>query len=112
MSKRGTSGRSSRAGQMSLNRIITVVVMVVVGGLLLYYLFTGSDPVGLFTEPEPTPISESSAGAAGGGWWDVYFTDPERVSDPDQLAGSIPEKLIALIEGARSSIHIASLSST
>jgi phosphatidylserine/phosphatidylglycerophosphate/cardiolipin synthase-like enzyme len=93
---------------MSLNRIITVVVMVGIGAMLLYFLFTGSDPLGLFTEPEPTPVRESGAGTAEGGWWRVYFSDPEHINDPDDLAGSIPERLVALIEGARSTIHIAS----
>jgi phosphatidylserine/phosphatidylglycerophosphate/cardiolipin synthase-like enzyme len=110
MTKRRTSGQSSRAGQLTLNQIITIVVMVGVGALLLYFLFTGSDLLGLFSEPEPTPttrpLSEGGSGAVGG-WWQVYFTDPERISDPDDLSGSIPEKLIALIDGARSTIHVA-----
>ncbi len=111
MTKRRTSGQPSRTGRPSLNRIITVVVVVVVGGLLLVYLFTGSDPLGLFTEPGPTPaptaISASGSGAAGAGWWQVYFTEPDRISDPDNLSGSIPERLIELIESAQSTIHIA-----
>ena len=41
-------------------------------------------------------------------WWDVYFTDPLVINDPDVIAGSIEEKLIQLIDSAQSSIHIAS----
>jgi phosphatidylserine/phosphatidylglycerophosphate/cardiolipin synthase-like enzyme len=111
MTKRSVSNRSSRAGQLSLNRIITIVVMVGVGALLLYYLFTGSDPLGLFTEPEgtavPTGVTAGGSGTAGGDWWHVYFTDPEHISDPENLSGSIPEKLIALINSAQRTIHVA-----
>ncbi|MFN8412968.1 MAG: phospholipase D-like domain-containing protein [Anaerolineales bacterium] len=41
-------------------------------------------------------------------WWDVYFTDPLTINNPDAIAGSIEEKLIALIDSAQTSIHIAS----
>lgn len=40
-------------------------------------------------------------------WWQVYFTDPRVHSDPTQTNGTVLEKLLALINGARSSIHIA-----
>jgi phosphatidylserine/phosphatidylglycerophosphate/cardiolipin synthase-like enzyme len=49
----------------------------------------------------PTPT------AAAASWWEVYFTDPVRINDPQQLEGSIPEKLIQAIDAAQSSIHIA-----
>jgi phosphatidylserine/phosphatidylglycerophosphate/cardiolipin synthase-like enzyme len=41
-------------------------------------------------------------------WWDVYFTDPLTMNNPDVIAGSIEEKLIQLIQSAQVSIHIAS----
>jgi phosphatidylserine/phosphatidylglycerophosphate/cardiolipin synthase-like enzyme len=41
-------------------------------------------------------------------WWDVYFTDPLTMNNPDVIAGSLEEKLIQLIQGAQVSIHIAS----
>ncbi len=41
-------------------------------------------------------------------WWDVYFTDPLTINNPDVIAGSVEEKLIQLIKDARTSIHIAS----
>ena len=41
-------------------------------------------------------------------WWDVYFTDPLAINNPDVLSGSIEEKLIGFINGAQTSIHIAS----
>lgn len=41
-------------------------------------------------------------------WWDVYFTDPLTINNPDALSGSIEEKLIRFINSAQTSIHIAS----
>ncbi len=41
-------------------------------------------------------------------WWDVYFTDPQTINDPDNITGSIEEKLIQLINNAQISIHISS----
>jgi phosphatidylserine/phosphatidylglycerophosphate/cardiolipin synthase-like enzyme len=75
-----------------------------------YFLVTGSDPLGLFTEvsnelvvdTEPT-VAESSSD-----WWKVYFTDPARINDPENLRGSLAEKLIEYIDGAQETIHIAS----
>lgn len=41
-------------------------------------------------------------------WWDVYFTDPLTINNSEVLSGSIEEKLIEFINGAQTSIHIAS----
>jgi phosphatidylserine/phosphatidylglycerophosphate/cardiolipin synthase-like enzyme len=41
-------------------------------------------------------------------WWEVYFTDPLTISNPDVIAGSIEEKLIQFINNSKTSIHIAS----
>ena len=41
-------------------------------------------------------------------WWEVYFTDPITINNPDVLTGSIEEKLIQYIDSAQTSIHIAS----
>lgn len=41
-------------------------------------------------------------------WWDVYFTDPLTLNDPNNPAGSIEEELITFINTAQLSIHIAS----
>jgi phosphatidylserine/phosphatidylglycerophosphate/cardiolipin synthase-like enzyme len=52
-----------------------------------------------FTTVPSTPLAR---------WWDVYFTDPLTINNPDVITGSIEEKLIQLINDARISIHIAS----
>jgi len=81
----------------SFTLIITVTILV----LAAIFAFTGDDYLGLFT-----PTATASPGS-GGDWWTVYFTNPAVVNDPDNLSGSIPEKLIAMIDGAQRSIHIA-----
>ena len=49
-----------------------------------------------------------SATPSEAGWWEVYFTDPVNLRDPNVIAGSVEEKLIRFIDSAQSSIHIAS----
>jgi phosphatidylserine/phosphatidylglycerophosphate/cardiolipin synthase-like enzyme len=51
-----------------------------------------------------TPVSSIPATK----WWEVYFTDPLTIHNPDVIAGSIEEKLIQFINNAQTSIHIAS----
>ena len=83
------------------NQIVTVAVIIVVVVSGVYYLLTGSDPLGLFGPPPPKIIGR------GGDWWHVYFTAPQNINDPDDLVGSIPEKLIDYIDNAQRTIHIA-----
>ena len=110
-----TSPKGSRNSQ--LIAIAAVVVIVIMGGV---YLCTGADPIGLFEPGEGTPMAPATAqrptptvGAGPGPtssrttWWEVYFTNPNVVNDPDDLSGSIPEKLIAYINEAEHTIHIA-----
>lgn len=52
-------------------------------------------------QPNITPTS-------GPAWWQVYFTDPLTINDPNNYAASIEGKLIDQINAAQSSIHIAS----
>lgn len=124
MAKKRTTKKSaaSRRQEACLNRIITLIVIVGAVIAVGYYLLTGSDPLGLFTQAEMTPTAERAvqqvtpkvetaaqvAPGSGGAWWQVYFTDPLNVNDPNNLAGSIPEKLIDHINNAQDNIHIAS----
>jgi phosphatidylserine/phosphatidylglycerophosphate/cardiolipin synthase-like enzyme len=115
--------------------IVAMVVLVLIAGG--YYLMTGIDPLGLFKPPPPTQVAMPTAPAPLPGetpaatptvvpattltarptasptarsrssWWEVYFTDPQNVNDPNNLEGSIPEKLIEYIDAAQSTIHIA-----
>lgn len=70
-----------------------------------YYALTGTDPLGLFSNT-PSSSVPTTVGR-GGDWWDVYFTSPSDNADPNNLKGSIAEKLIDRIDQAQSTIHIA-----
>jgi phosphatidylserine/phosphatidylglycerophosphate/cardiolipin synthase-like enzyme len=97
-----------KSSKTNLNRYLAISAAFAIILLMGYYLLTGSDPFGLFTPQvteTPTQIAADSGGS--GEWWDVYFTDPKTIFNPENLAGSIPEKLIALIDDAETSIHIA-----
>jgi len=100
-----TTARGSSPEQGRSNQIVAVVVIVGIAILGGVYLLTGSDPLGLFT-PTATPAPPTAV-APGGDWWQVYFTDPQTVNDPEDLRGSVPEKLIDAINDAQRSIHVA-----
>ncbi len=61
--------------------------------------------------PTDTPFAPSQASPTPeplpSPWWDVYFTDPVNLNKPNIISGSVEEKLIAYINAAQSSIHIA-----
>jgi phosphatidylserine/phosphatidylglycerophosphate/cardiolipin synthase-like enzyme len=115
---RARKSSSQKSGCTSqLIAIAVVVVIVTMGGI---YLCTGRDPMGLFEPGEGTSVAPATAqvptpttGAGPGPtssrttWWEVYFTDPNKVNDPDNLRGSIPEKLIAYINESEHTIHVA-----
>ena len=54
------------------------------------------------------PATETPVPVSPAKWWQVYFTDPLAINNPDALAGSIEERLIGFINNAQTSIHIAS----
>lgn len=64
--------------------------------------------------PTDTPFAPSQASptltpfSTSPDWWQVYFTDPLNHNKPNVISGSVEEKLIAYIDAAQSSIHIAS----
>jgi phosphatidylserine/phosphatidylglycerophosphate/cardiolipin synthase-like enzyme len=108
--KKRKSSAASQRGQARSNQTVAVAVIVVVVILGGYYLLTGSDPLGLFTPTEEAPVTRPAPPTtvgSGGDWWQVYFTDPQKVNDADDLRGSIPEKLIDHINNAQRTIHIA-----
>jgi phosphatidylserine/phosphatidylglycerophosphate/cardiolipin synthase-like enzyme len=53
-----------------------------------------------------TPFQPNAS--PGASWWQVYFTDPLPIKDPNNYSSSIEQKLIDHINAAQSSIHIAS----
>lgn len=66
-------------------------------------------PITETLDPFIIPITETATSIPQIKYWEVYFTDPLTLNDPNlHYAGSIEEKLIELINNAESSIHIAS----
>jgi phosphatidylserine/phosphatidylglycerophosphate/cardiolipin synthase-like enzyme len=57
--------------------------------------------------PIIVPVTDTPVVIPAARWWDVYFTDPLVINNPDVIAGSVEEKLIQLIDAAQTSIHIA-----
>jgi phosphatidylserine/phosphatidylglycerophosphate/cardiolipin synthase-like enzyme len=60
------------------------------------------------TEDTPALPATDTPASPTAKWWEVYFTDPLTINDPNVLAGSVEEKLIQFINNAQTSIHIAS----
>src|SRR3989304_6809139 len=58
------------------------------------------------TPPFIIPVTETLTPIPATKWWEVYFTDPLTINNPDVIAGSIEEKLIQYINNAQISIHI------
>ena len=98
------------------NTTFTFLGFVVVLILGLIYTLTGSDPTGQFSETD-TPVNNTPAGpgvtavpptVTSSSWWEVYFTDPVNMGNPDQWQGSVEAQLINKINNAQRTIHIAS----
>jgi len=113
-----------RRGISRSNASLTLIILV---GLLIlgaFYALTGKDPIGIFGTGTQTPTlaelpapvdatkppsaNVPTAVNASGTWWEVYFTDPVHVNNPEDWQGSIEGRLIEKINAAQTSIHIAS----
>jgi len=104
--------RRARSGGIVL--FITVLLII----LGVFYSLTGINVGGIFdVTVTPSPIGSSAIPTStafqpntspSGTWWEVYFTDPLTINDPNNIAGSIEQKLIDRINAAQTSIHIAS----
>jgi len=89
-------------------QVIAIIVMALAGFI---FLLTGINPTTLLpsTEDGGTPgvVQPTPEKGAPETWWEVYFTDPPQVNNPDQWQGSIEEVLISHIAQAEFSIDIA-----
>ena len=102
----------------SKNASVTLFALVILLILGAYYALTGNNPGGVFDAGTPTvavptatrtpAVVVPSAVNASGAWWEVYFTDPLNVNNPEDWQGSIEGRLIEKINAAQTSIHIAS----
>jgi phosphatidylserine/phosphatidylglycerophosphate/cardiolipin synthase-like enzyme len=88
--------------------VIAFVVLIVVA--VLYALSYFADEPATTPAPSADQLATTQAPLASTprDWWEVYFTDPLTINDPNNYANSIEQKLIDKINAAQSSIHIAS----
>ncbi len=102
---------SSRSGGLPKN--LQSIAGLAVIGVVVVFGFLGLDPLGMFGEGEQPPAQTGDTSPvvetlpSSGSWWEVYFTDPINMNNPDQIAGSIEETLIEYINQAKTTIHIA-----
>ncbi|HET9909985.1 MAG TPA: phospholipase D-like domain-containing protein [Anaerolineales bacterium] len=101
--------KSKKGGAATLSGLI---VLIIIG---VYYFLTGTNTGGVFgsgtatPSPTQTPVASlPTAVSASGAWWEVYFTDPLNINNPDDWEGSIEGRLIEKINAAQTSIHIVS----
>jgi phosphatidylserine/phosphatidylglycerophosphate/cardiolipin synthase-like enzyme len=87
--------------------VIFLAILVIAG---FCYMYTGNDILGLFPTTEAPPVPSVTPGItqAISNWWEVYFTDPLTVNDPENYANSIEQVLINKINTSEVSIHIVS----
>jgi phosphatidylserine/phosphatidylglycerophosphate/cardiolipin synthase-like enzyme len=72
----------------------------------VYAMFFPATPTPSVTfTPVPGPTESGSWG--GGDWWQVYFTSPLTINDPEVQTSPIQTALIDLIESADSTIDMA-----
>jgi len=128
------STRQSKSKGPSKSATGTLIVLGIILVLGLVFTVTGADPLGLFADvatPTPTrlavpPTSTPSSPTAGAAastdspWYEVGFVTPIRMTNakkldysinglpPEIMRGSLAEKLIGYIDGAKKTIHIAS----
>src|SRR5262245_18204417 len=86
-----------------------IVVLFVTVLLEIYGLYTSlsGSTININLGATNTPRSAVTT-APGSSWWQVYFTDPLTINDPNNYSASIEQKLIDHINAAQTSIHIAS----
>ncbi|MBN2115626.1 MAG: hypothetical protein JW730_03600 [Anaerolineales bacterium] len=97
-----------RRGISRSNASLVLLTLIGIFVLGIYYSLTGKDPIGVF-DGEVTPTAPMPTAVTGSGaWWEVYFTDPINVNNPQAWQNSVEGRLIEKINAAQTSIHIAS----
>jgi hypothetical protein len=81
---------------------VTLFVLIILFIFGIYYSITGRDPGGVFGSGTPTAVvaTEKSPAAnvptavnASGTWWEVYFTDPVNINNPEDWQSSVEGRL-------------------
>jgi phosphatidylserine/phosphatidylglycerophosphate/cardiolipin synthase-like enzyme len=91
----------------SAKQIVVLVFLAVLICVGMLFSAVGAIRARFFPTPTPFAASLPQTAATSSSWWEVYFTDPTHINNPDDLSGSIPEILIDYINQAQTSIHIA-----
>ncbi len=105
--RRRFAARSRRARRLSQAVLTGIVVGVIAAG---WYWSQGSDPLELLSRlgvKLPAATAPPAAVTGGGNWWQIYFTDPLNVNDPNASKSPILESLVARINDAKSTVHVA-----
>ncbi len=104
----------SPRSRSSIRTTITLIFILAVAIAGIVYVTTGNDYLGLFivtdtplpSTPTNTPPAPFPNTSETPDWWEVYFTEPLTVNDPQNYSNSIEQKLIDKINAAQVSIHI------
>lgn len=108
--------RRRAKSRTNANASVTLFVLVILFILGIYYSITGRDPGGVFSTGTPPAIAATQTSTAANvptvanassTWWEVYFTDPVNISNPEDWQSSVAGRLIEKINAAQTSIHIA-----
>jgi len=106
-----------RRAKSRTNSSLTLFAIIILSILGIYYSLTGRNSGGVSGAATQTPIiitatvpvvNVPTSVNASGAWWEVYFTDPVNVNNPDDWQSSIEGRLVEKINAAQTSIHIAS----
>jgi phosphatidylserine/phosphatidylglycerophosphate/cardiolipin synthase-like enzyme len=122
MAKKKTPTRGTSLANNQTKMVVGLIAIAAVICAGVVYMFTGMDILGIFTITETPPVQDTAVaieiplanpitvtppGSTSGKWWEVYFTEPHTLDDPNNYAGSIEDILIQKINAAKNSIHIA-----
>ena len=103
MSRRKKGVSKSQQGMI----VLLVTVLLAIAGV--FYSLTGINPGGIFEVTDtPRVVATVTPFRSGdNSWWEVYFTDPVNIKDPNNYANSVAGRLVEHINAARVSIYIA-----
>lgn len=103
-----------RPGCLIPMALLALVVCIVLAGLLSFYVAHRKDyeESASRTTPEPIPTGTTVTDIGSGGsvqtsWYQLYFTAPKYPDNPANHRGGLDEKLIALLDTAKTSIDMA-----
>jgi phosphatidylserine/phosphatidylglycerophosphate/cardiolipin synthase-like enzyme len=97
-----------RASSQSGIIVLFITILLVIYGIFSSLGINVNINPGVTNTPALATTPFQPNASPGASWWQVYFTDPLTIKDPNNYSSSIEQKLIDHINAAQSSIHIAS----